>query len=188
MKKLFLIVFTLLFSLNLFAWIDIEQREKSITGFPCMKCHDQIKSKKINLPLKKPHQNIEIEHFVNAGDCFFCHDRKDRNKLVLINKSKVSYNQSYMVCTQCHGEKFREWNVNIHGKQIGSWNVGSSTKTYRMSCTACHNAHSPKIKPMKTEPGPPNPYLLRGRKNTLRSGSHSNKGHKSKNSHGESHE
>lgn len=133
--------------------VVIEKREMSLKHFPCMKCHENASAKTLNFPLRTPHERMEFSHMDTIKNCFSCHDQKDRNALVLHTGERVSFDESYRICIQCHGEKQRDWNKGIHGKQIGSWNG----KKYRSSCASCHDPHSPKFPSMATEPGPVHP-------------------------------
>jgi len=47
----------------------------------------------------------------------------------------VPFTASYELCGQCHGDKYRDWKVGVHGKRTGMWN---GKKTYYL-CVNCHN-------------------------------------------------
>jgi hypothetical protein len=57
----------------------------------------------------------------------------------------VPFTESYRLCGQCHGDKFRDWRGGIHGKRVGMWD---GAKTYFL-CVNCHNPHSPRFKGVK---------------------------------------
>ncbi|WP_127716401.1 hypothetical protein [Halobacteriovorax sp. HLS] len=134
--------------------VEIESRGLSIKNFPCMKCHGDFTHDKINeLPLATPHERLEFKHHDNIKNCYSCHDKGDRNQLVLHTGEKIGFDQSYRQCFQCHGEKKRDWELGIHGKMVGSW----SGKKYKSTCTSCHNPHKPKFRLMKADPGPVHP-------------------------------
>jgi hypothetical protein len=57
----------------------------------------------------------------------------------------VPFTESYRLCGQCHGDKFRDWRAGIHGRRVGDWD---GTKTYLL-CVSCHNPHSPSFKGVK---------------------------------------
>ncbi len=126
----------------------------SMNHFPCMSCHGAINNEKAAIPLTKPHEKLKFKHMETIKNCYTCHDQKNRNLLVLANGKKVDFDNSYRICFQCHGEKKRDWEKGIHGKQIGSWNGDK----FRFSCANCHEAHSPKFRLMKADPGPRHPH------------------------------
>ncbi len=133
--------------------IQIEQRELKIKNFPCMDCHSNIKNTEVNFPLKKPHDNIILDHMDSVKNCFKCHDQKNRHLLILQTGEKIGFNESYRQCFQCHGMKKRDWLLGIHGKMVGSWNG----KKYKYTCVNCHDPHHPKFRQMKADPGPVHP-------------------------------
>lgn len=156
MKKLGWIALVLILSGTTFALdeITIEQREMGIKSFPCMTCHGNIKNDAPNFPLTTPHERLEFKHNATIKNCYSCHDKADRNKLVLQTGEKISFDKSYMQCFQCHGEKKRDWQLGIHGKMVGSWNG----QKYKSNCTSCHDPHKPKFRLMKADPGPVHPH------------------------------
>jgi len=130
-------------------------------NFPCMECHKNINNAQAIFPLKTPHHNMTFKHMDSIKNCYLCHDKKDRDKLVLQDGTKIGFDKSYLQCASCHGEKIRDWKNGIHGKQIGSWNG----KKYRSSCATCHDAHTPKFPQFVADPGPvhPNPKKHKGK-------------------------
>lgn len=145
---------------NLYAQVEIEERLDIVKGYPCMKCHGNFENNKVHLPLKTPHKNIKLSHYKEINNCYFCHDKGNRDHLKLINGQKIGFNKGYKVCTQCHGEKFRDWKLGIHGRQVGSWNG----KKYRYSCVGCHNPHHPKFPKWTADPLPKYPWIDSARK------------------------
>jgi hypothetical protein len=156
MKKAiqFISLFILMASFKAYSEVELEKRELQVKNFPCMKCHTNIVNEKASFPLQKPHQDMKFKHFDKVKNCFLCHDQKDRNSLKLVTGGTVSYDKSYMVCAQCHGEKARDWKLGIHGRQIGKWDGPK----YRFACANCHNPHSPQFPRMKADPPPRHPH------------------------------
>ena len=121
--------------------------------FPCTQCHTEPgdpKRRELGF-----HDDIQgmFAHDKEHRWCLDCHDNKNRNVLHLSNGDPVPFTESYRLCGQCHGDKFRDWRVGVHGKRVGNWD---GTKTYFL-CVNCHNPHSPKFKPLKPEPRPRRP-------------------------------
>jgi hypothetical protein len=130
--------------------------------FPCSGCHDN-KGQKVN-PRRRElgmHSEIELRHGpVESRWCLDCHDPLDRDRLRLANGDRIPFTVSYQLCGQCHGDKYRDWKVGVHGKRTGSWN---GPKQYLL-CVHCHNPHSPRFKPLKPLPAPVPPEQIKVRK------------------------
>jgi hypothetical protein len=120
--------------------------------YPCTDCHANFKPNPVKRVLVDWHQDIS-EMFTHDSLnlwCLDCHDFKDRNHLKLASGKLLDFKESYKLCGQCHGEKYRDWKVGVHGKRTGEWN---GKKEYLL-CVNCHNPHSPKFKELKPEPPP----------------------------------
>ncbi len=120
--------------------------------FPCMNCHSDLPRNKTKRVLKDMHQDIKIE---NHGDrwCYDCHDERNMDRLKLANGDQIKFEDSFMLCGQCHGNVLNDWKKGIHGKRTGSWN---GEKQYLL-CVHCHNPHNPPFKAIKPEPVPIRP-------------------------------
>ncbi len=113
--------------------------------FPCMECHkDQHDRTRRELQFHDEQQSI-FDHDAEHRWCLDCHDFENRNMLRLASGELVPFTESYRLCGQCHGDKYRDWRVGVHGKRTGMWN---GPKTYLL-CVSCHNPHSPRFKGVK---------------------------------------
>lgn len=113
--------------------------------FPCMECHKDMKDKtRRELGFHDEQQSV-FDHDSEHRWCLDCHDYEDRNVLRLASGATVPFTESYRLCGQCHGDKFRDWRSGIHGKRVGMWD---GAKTYFL-CVNCHNPHSPGFKGVK---------------------------------------
>ncbi len=123
--------------------------------FPCSECHADLPPDPVVRKVDAQDHPEEIHH----GDrwCLDCHDVNDRDKLHLANGTLVPFEESYRLCGQCHGDKYRDWRAGIHGKRTGYWN---GAKRYLL-CANCHNPHSPRFKPLKPLPPPIRPSVER---------------------------
>ncbi|WLT30305.1 cytochrome c3 family protein [Geothrix sp. PMB-07] len=129
--------------------------------FPCTACHDG-KQLKVN-PQRRDlamHDEIKLNHGPESRWCLDCHDANNRDNLHLASGEKVLFTESYKLCGQCHGDKFRDWRVGIHGKRTGSWN---GAKQYLL-CVHCHNPHAPHFAPLKPMPPPTRPEAIQLKK------------------------
>jgi len=123
--------------------------------WPCSDCHAD---EPINLEIRK----LEEEHEVRSDEfdhgtnwCFDCHVAENRDELHLARGERVSWDETWRLCTQCHSQKLDEWQAGVHGKQTGHW---YGEKEY-WSCIACHNPHdvTPAFKPIEPKPRPLRP-------------------------------
>jgi len=124
--------------------------------FPCSQCHAMMKPNLNPRVLTDYHTEIVLHHSEGRW-CTDCHNALDRDKLRLISGELIDFSVSYRLCGQCHGDKFRDWKVGVHGKRTGNWN---GDKQYLL-CVHCHNPHDPKFKPLKPLPPPVRPANLR---------------------------
>jgi hypothetical protein len=125
--------------------------------FPCSDCHKEMKPNPVRRKLTEEHTNIVLNHAQGQRWCLDCHDTYDRDKLHLVNGQRISFEESYRLCGQCHGDKYRDWKVGVHGKRTGMWN---GEKQYLL-CVHCHNPHDPAFKPLKPMPPPVRPENIR---------------------------
>jgi|WetSurMetagenome_2_1015567.scaffolds.fasta_scaffold02393_5 hypothetical protein len=123
--------------------------------FPCTQCHDG-KTVKLNTTRRKlvdMHDDIVLKHGPENRWCLDCHSAEHRDQLHLVDGTLIDFSRSFVLCGQCHGDKYRDWKVGVHGKRTGHWN---GEKQYLL-CVNCHNPHSPHFKPLKPLPPPTKP-------------------------------
>jgi doubled CXXCH motif protein len=123
--------------------------------FPCSDCHANLDPNPTPRDVTD-HPQIALNHGPRDRWCFDCHEPKDRDHLHLAGGKLISFDESYELCGQCHGDKYRDWRVGVHGKRTGSW---SGKKQYLL-CPSCHNPHSPKFKPLAPLPPPRRPEAI----------------------------
>jgi hypothetical protein len=124
-------------------------------AFPCSDCHDpEIPVNTQRRELTMAHEEIELKHAAGQRWCLDCHSATDRDHLHLANGDLVPFEESYRLCGQCHGDKYRDWRAGVHGRRTGHWDDGE--KKYLL-CVGCHNAHNPRFAPLKPEPVPQAP-------------------------------
>lgn len=121
--------------------------------FPCSSCHADMAVNTQRRKLEMFHDNITLKHAGARQWCLDCHNAKDRDKLHLIDGELITFEESYLLCGQCHGTIFRDWKAGVHGKRTGEWN---GKKLYRL-CVQCHNPHQPHFKPITPKPPPVRP-------------------------------
>lgn len=122
--------------------------------YPCTHCHDRPDDyNPTQRILVSKHTDIKLVHGSREQWCYDCHNPSNRDMLRLAGGRLVSFDRSYELCGQCHGEKLRDWRVGIHGRRIGCWN---GPREYLL-CVNCHNPHSPHFKPLHPLPRPKQP-------------------------------
>jgi len=124
--------------------------------FPCNDCHSEMVPNTQRRELVEMHDDIVFDHDSENRWCLACHYTYDRDSLVLAGGKLLGFNESYKLCGQCHGPKYRDWRLGIHGKRTGEWN---GQKQYLL-CVSCHDPHSPKIKRIKPLPPPRKPEMI----------------------------
>ncbi len=119
--------------------------------FPCSQCHAEMETNPERRVLGM-HDEIDasFSHDKENRWCLDCHYAKNRDFLKLASGKLLDFKESYKLCGQCHGDKYRDWKVGVHGKRTGYWN---GQKLYYL-CVNCHNPHSPKFKAIKPLPAP----------------------------------
>jgi hypothetical protein len=125
--------------------------------FPCSACHASLKANRTRRELTDMHTDIVLTHDAEHRWCLDCHDAENRDMLHLASGERLPFNESYRLCGQCHGEKYRDWRAGVHGRRTGDWN---GHKAYLL-CANCHNPHQPRFKPLEPKPAPMRPTALR---------------------------
>lgn len=125
----------------------------SLDFYPCSDCHIDLEVNTQRRELVDMHDDIVFEHDSENRWCLACHDANNRDSLRLASGKLLSFKKSYKLCGQCHGPKYRDWKLGIHGKRTGEWN---GKKQYLL-CVHCHDPHSPKFKQLKPMPPPVRP-------------------------------
>jgi ferredoxin len=78
-------------------------------------------------PAGDMHDEIVLKHDEEHRWCLDCHDASDRDALHLASGEPVPFEESYRLCGQCHGEKYRDWRAGVHGRRTGSGTAPRST-------------------------------------------------------------
>ncbi len=126
--------------------------------FPCSDCHDDMDVNPERRELTEFHEEIKlVNHDEENRWCLDCHNPDNRDMLRLASGKLISFEESYLLCGQCHGTIFRDWKAGIHGKRTGEWN---GKKLYRL-CVQCHYPHQPRFKPIKPMPPPIKPAYIK---------------------------
>lgn len=127
--------------------------------FPCSECHDndELEANPERRELTMMHEDIVLHHGEKNRWCLDCHDAENRDMLRLANGTLVPFEESFRLCGQCHGDKYRDWRAGAHGRRTGEWN---GKKTYKL-CVDCHYSHAPAFKPLAPMTPPARPEEIR---------------------------
>lgn len=125
--------------------------EGSDEFFPCSDCHDGSLTNFTQRELVEEHDTLSLQH--GNQWCLHCHDSVDRDRLHLADGSKIEFEESWKLCTQCHPTKLPDWQAGGHGKQTGNWHGAKE----RWTCVLCHNPHAPTFQQIEPLPAPKRP-------------------------------
>jgi hypothetical protein len=131
--------------------VQVLERTSQLPTFPCVEqCHKDRMPNPTPRALTEFHSTKKVVHGGPTVWCTRCHNLANLDRLQALDGQELTFDQSFVLCGQCHGDKRRDWDGGIHGLQTGSW---SGTKL-RRSCTACHDPHAPKRPTFEALPAP----------------------------------
>lgn len=130
---------------------SVVARKDSLQFFPCAQCHAHMQPNPEPRKLVSAPHPAALDHGGGRMWCVDCHSLEDRNHLKTIRDELVDFNDSYLVCGQCHADRQKDWYFGGHGKRAANWR--GDREIY--SCTHCHDPHSPGLKPRAPSDPPP---------------------------------
>jgi uncharacterized CHY-type Zn-finger protein len=142
------------------AFAAVEPRQQALPTYPCSSCHEELERRPERRKLVEFHtvRNQEFNHGDTEYWCYQCHSSENIDRLVVIASGRfVTFDEAYVLCGSCHGDKLRDWKAAVHGKTMGNW----KGKQVRRSCTGCHNPHKPRFGSLRPEAPPIRPTDLR---------------------------
>ncbi len=88
--------------------------------------------------------------------CLDCHNADNRDYLRKLNGELLDFNQSHVLCGQCHGPILADWDIGLHGRTSGYWNLelDSDDVSVRLLCVECHIPHAPRFRSQQPMAGP----------------------------------
>jgi hypothetical protein len=131
----------------------------SPVGVSCITCHGTGKANAFVHEKDVPedfHGKMKVAH--GTTTCYSCHDKDDRTKLHLADGSKLGFDQSQMLCAQCHGVQHRDYTKGSHGGMTGYWDLRRGPRD-RNSCLNCHSPHTPKYAKVRPVHPPKDRFL-----------------------------
>jgi len=118
----------------------------------CNECHGLFGSPDEHAAHLTQHNHIVLEHGINDR-CYNCHDQEDRERLALRGNRSIPFTEVARLCAKCHGPTYRDWQMGMHGKSLGSWDPDSPNQR-RLKCSECHDPHAPAYELRPPLPGP----------------------------------
>lgn len=120
--------------------------------YNCNDCHQHFVRPEGAGNLIAEHSEIQLSHGDNDR-CLNCHNPENLESFVDHDGSMIEAGASEQLCRKCHGPKYRDWVVGVHGRPNGYWDEtrGESKKA---TCVACHDPHSPQFEPIEPAPAP----------------------------------
>jgi hypothetical protein len=153
----------------------VRKRSGGLDYFPCSDCHEGEKVNPREREFTEEHQDIVLVHGGGRFWCLTCHNlRQDSDTFLSLKGEAIDFDKAYLLCGQCHFERQKDWYFGGHGKRVGAFpEPGEIPASYTelkaeqrdrigtwrgerrlLSCPACHNPHSPSIKPYQPSPPP----------------------------------
>jgi hypothetical protein len=140
---------------------ELKRTGADTSDYECYVCHEKNKPPVVKIDtnnivtVPKEHEAEAMRHGRNNrnNNCYNCHDQTNLEKLRTRDGHQLEIADSSRLCASCHGPTYRDWEIGIHGRMTGFWNVASSQKT-RQDCVSCHNPHAPAFQQIKPAPAP----------------------------------
>ena len=127
------------------------ERKSHLVLFPCSQCHKVLPLNTVPRKLVAAPHPAALQHGKGRFWCLDCHLGTDRDVLHSIGGARIDFNQSYLLCGQCHSARQRDWYFGAHGKRVAGWT--GPRELY--ACTHCHDPHNPVLQPREPSPPPP---------------------------------
>lgn len=128
----------------------VPQKDK-LTFYPCTQCHKFMTPNPQPRKLEAAPHPAALQHGGGRIWCLNCHLIDDRDFLHTLKGQKVDFDESYLLCGQCHFNRQKDWYLGGHGKRVYNW----QGERMIYSCTHCHDPHDPAVKPREPSKVPP---------------------------------
>ncbi|HEY0996615.1 MAG TPA: hypothetical protein VGD77_11545, partial [Gemmatimonadaceae bacterium] len=124
--------------------IALRTRAPELGQYPCSGCHLHRALALEARRVPDAHRNIQPVHpREGKPGCGACHAPDDVERLALPNGERVSLDDAYRLCAQCHNAQVAAWRGGAHGKRLDGWRG----RRVVMGCAECHDPHRPAAEP-----------------------------------------
>jgi len=131
------------------------------SDWDCYICHEEGKPPVLTfgtnniIVLPEEHSDLRMRHGRrNRNDnCYNCHDPANLTKLKTRDGHLLELKDSTALCASCHGPTQRDWELGVHGRRSGYWDLELGDVTL-LRCASCHDPHAPAIAPLEPAPAP----------------------------------
>lgn len=120
----------------------IVPQRPGLTLYPCSTCHAVLPPNSEPRLIAAPHV-ASLPHGNGRFWCLECHDLRDRDRLRGLRGQPIDFDDSYLVCGQCHFRQQKDWYFGAHGKRVANWR--GERQSY--NCAHCHDPHDPALRP-----------------------------------------
>ncbi len=134
--------------------LSSDHRDLVFSRLNCKACHPEESPYELdwdndgNTIIPEEHAHLTISHGPGGtnNDCMICHDSENLAVLKTKTGERLKPEQSNQFCRDCHGPKYRDWEIGIHGRLNGYWDE-SAGQRLKKDCTSCHDPHYPAFFP-----------------------------------------
>lgn len=117
-------------------------RARPLGQYPCTSCHLGRKVVMAEKRIADAHQNVQPVHPKQTGAlCSTCHAADNVELLALETGKRVTLDESYRLCAECHFAQVDAWAEGAHGKRLDGW----QGRRVVMACPDCHDPHQPAV-------------------------------------------
>jgi len=91
--------------------------------------------------LREFHTGLTLAH--GPLSCSSCHAEGGHDALHLADGRQLRMTDAMVLCAQCHGPQFRDYQHGSHGGMNGYWDLSRGPRV-RNHCVECHDPHAPR--------------------------------------------
>jgi hypothetical protein len=122
--------------------LETALRTRPLGQYPCTSCHLGRKVVMAKKRIADAHQNVQPVHPKQTGAlCSTCHAADNVELLALETGERVTLDESYRLCADCHFAQVDAWAHGAHGKRLDGWQGPRVV----MACPDCHDPHQPAL-------------------------------------------
>lgn len=121
--------------------------------YECSRCHRTAQAPERYPRLIAQHAKETVLNHGRNDFCLNCHHQNNRMAYVAHDGSEIPADRPSYLCGQCHGPRYRDWEMGLHGRPSGYWKRGLG-ESQTLHCIQCHDPHAPRFASLEPLPGP----------------------------------